>query len=253
MVDLGDKAVIYSPDGKEVYTEKGSLYYNYKYMTDRIETTNVIMDANGSEVSKTEAILNVLDYNSEYFQQYNNGKYTVINAAGTPVLNGEWDYIYGENQGRFRVKNNGDTAYSLVAPDGSVVASGPNMFEGDPLGYLAFGENKNYTVVTPGSRVIEGIESDSDNLVYTKDDGASYLVLNTGEFASPGASSLDDVAKGVVALEDSNGKHSLVDAFTGAELLGPDYDEIDDLNDDYFYLEDGDDIVIYKPVIVPES
>ena len=127
------------------------------------------------------------------------------------------------------------------------------MFEGDPLGYLAFGENKNYTVVTPGSRVIEGIESDSDNLVYTKDDGASYLVLNTGEFASPGASSLDDVAKGVVALEDSNGKHSLVDAFTGAELLGPDYDEIDDLNDDYFYLEDGDDIVIYKPVIVPES
>lgn len=252
LVDLGDKAVIYSPDGKEVYTEKGSLYYNYKYMADRIETTNVIMDANGSEVSKTEAILNVLDYNSEYFQQYNNGKYTVINAAGTPVLNGEWDYIYGENQGRFRVKNNGDTAYSLVAPDGSVVASGPNMFEGDPLGYLAFGENKNYTVVTPGSRVIEDIESDSDNLVYTKDDGASYLVLNTGEFAAAGGD-LDDVAKGVVALEDSNGKHSLVDAFTGAELLGPDYEEIDDLNDDYFYLEDGDDIVIYKPVIVPES
>ena len=219
LVDLGDKAVIYSPDGKEVYTEKGSLYYNYKYMTDRIETTNVIMDANGSEVSKTEAILNVLDYNSEYFQQYNNGKYTVINAAGTPVLNGEWDYIYGENQGRFRVKNNGDTAYSLVAPDGSVVASGPNMFEGDPLGYLAFGENKNYTVVTPGSRVIEGIESDSDNLVYTKDDGASYLVLNTGEFAAAGGD-LDDVAKGVIAIENSDGKKSLVDAFTGAELLG---------------------------------
>lgn len=252
LVDLGDKAVIYSPDGKEVYTEKGSLYYNYKYMSDRIETTNVIMDANGSEVSKTEAILNVLDYNSEYFQQYNNGKYTVINAAGTPVLNGEWDYIYGENQGRFRVKNNGDTAYTLVAPDGSVVASGPNMFEGDPLGYLAFGENKNYTVVTPGSRVIEGIESDSDNLVYTKDDEASYLVLNTGEFAAAGGD-LDDVAKGVIAIENSDGKKSLVDAFTGAELLGPDYDEIDDLNDDYFYLEDGDDIVIYKPVIVPES
>ena len=127
LVDLGDKAVIYSPDGKEVYTEKGSLNYNYKYMADRIETTNVIMDANGSEVFKTEAILNVLDYNSEYFQQYNNGKYTVINAAGTPVLNGEWDYIYGENQGRFRVKNNGDTNYSLVAPDGSVVASLPRV------------------------------------------------------------------------------------------------------------------------------
>ena len=252
LVDLGDKAVIYSPDGKEVYTEKGSLNYNYKYMADRIETTNVIMDANGSEISKTEAILNALDYNSEYFQQYNNGKYTVINAAGTPVLNGEWDYIYGENQGRFRVKNNGDTNYSLVAPDGSVVASGPNMFEGDPLGYLAFGENKNYTVVTPGSRVIEGIESDSDNLVYTKDDEASYLVLNTGEFAAAGGD-LDDVAKGVIAIENSDGKKSLVDAFTGAELLGPDYDEIEDLNDDYFYLEDGDDIVIYKPVIVPES
>lgn len=252
LVDLGDKAVIYSPDGKEVYTEKGSLNYNYKYMADRVETTNVIMDANGSEVSKTEAILNALDYNSEYFQQYNNGKYTVINAAGTPVLNGEWDYIYGENQGRFRVKNNGDTNYSLVAPDGSVIVSGPNMFEGDPLGYLAFGESKNYTVVTPGSRIIEGVESDSDNLVYTKDDGASYLVLNTGEFASPGASSLDDVAKGVVAIENSDGKCSLVDAFTGSELLGPDYEEIDDLNDDYFYLEDGDDIVIYKPVIVPE-
>lgn len=252
LVDLGDKAVIYSPDGKEVYTEKGSLYYNYKYMTDRIESTNVIMDANGSEVSKTEAILNVLDYNSEYFQQYNNGKYTVINAAGTPVLNGEWDYIYGENQGRFRVKNNGDTAYSLVAPDGSVVASGPNMFEGDPLGYLAFGENKNYTVVTPGSRVIEGVQADSEHLVYTKDDEASYLVLNTGEFAAAGGD-LDDVAKGVIAIENSDGKKSLVDAFTGAELLGPDYDEIEDLNDDYFYLEDGDDIVIYKPVIVPES
>lgn len=252
LVDLGDKAVIYSPDGKEVYTEKGSLYYNYKYMTDRIDSTNVILDANGSEVSKTDAILNVLDYNSEYFQQYKDSKYTVINAAGTPVLNGEWTYIYGENQGRFRVKNDGDTNYSLVAPDNSVIASGPNMFEGDPLGYLAFGENKNYTVVTPGNRVIEGIQSDSESLVYTKDDNASYLILNTGEFAAADGD-LDDVAKGVAAIENSDGKKRVVDVFTGTELLGPDYDEIDDVNEDYFYLEDGDDIVIYKPVIVPES
>ena len=252
LVDLGDKAVIYSPDGKEVYTEKGSLYYNYKYMTDRIDSTNVILDANGSEVSKTEAILNVLDYNSEYFQQYKDSKYTVINAAGTPVLNGEWSSIYGENQGRFRVKNDGDTNYSLVAPDNSVIASGPNMFEGDPLGYLAFGENKNYTVVTPGNRVIEGIQSDSESLVYTKDDNASYLILNTGEFAAADGD-LDDVAKGVAAIENSDGKKRVVDVFTGTELLGPDYDEIDDVNEDYFYLEDGDDIVIYKPVIVPES
>ena len=252
LVDLGDKAVIYSPDGKEVYTEQGSLYYNYKYMTDRIDSTNVILDANGSEVSKTDAILNVLDYNSEYFQQYKDSKYTVINAAGTPVLNGEWAYIYGENQGRFRVKNDGDTNYSLVAPDNSVIASGPNMFEGDPLGYLAFGENKNYTVVTPGNRVIEGIQSDSESLVYTKDDNASYLILNTGEFAAADGD-LDDVAKGVAAIENSDGKKRVVDVFTGTELLGPDYDEIDDVNEDYFYLEDGDDIVIYKPVIVPES
>ena len=35
--------------------------------------------------------------------------------------------------------------------------------------------------------------------------------------------------------------------------MGFEYDEVDDVNDDYIYYEDGDDIVILKVVIVPES
>ena len=253
LVDVEDKAVLYSPDGKAVYTEQGSLNYNKTYISDRIDTTTVFMDANGSEISKTEAITNVVDYYSEYFQVYNNGKYTVINAKGETVLGTEFTYIYGEDKDRFRVKNDGDTNYSLVARDGSVVASGPNMFEGDPLGYVDFGENKNYSVVTPGNRVIEGLDSDSENLVFTKDDEASYLVLNTGEFVSADGNDLDDVAKGVISLENADGKNALIDAFTGQELMGFEYDEVDDVNSDYIYYEDGDDIVILKVVIVPES
>ena len=253
LVDVEDKAVLYSPDGKAVYTEQGSLNYNKTYISDRIDTTTVFMDANGSEISKTEAITNVVDYYSEYFQVYNNGKYTVINAKGETVLGTEFTYIYGEDKDRFRVKNDGDTNYSLVARDGSVIAQGPNMFEGDPLGYVDFGENKNYSVVTPGNRVIEGLDSDSENLVFTKDDEASYLVLNTGEFVSADGNDLSDIARGVISLENADGTNALIDAFTGQELMGFEHDEVDDINDDYIYYEDGDDIVILKVVIVPES
>ena len=41
--------------------------------------------------------------------------------------------------------------------------------------------------------------------------------------------------------------------FTGEELLGFDYDDADDLNGDYICLKQGDDILIYKVVIVPEK
>ena len=251
--DAGDKTAVYSPDGKEIYVEQGSFSYNHKYMMDRIDLQTVIMDENAGQLYTTEAILNTVDYNSEYFTVYNNGKNSVINCKGEPVLSTEFDYIYGETKNRFRVKNNGDANYSLVAQDGSAIASGPNMFDADPLGFQTFGENKNYSVVTPGNRIIEGLESDSEFLAFTKDDETSYLILNTGEFASCGDDDCDDVGKGVIALENGEDKHKLVDVFTGNDLSGFDYDEADDLNDDYLYVEEGDDIVIYKTVVVPEG
>ena len=127
------------------------------------------------------------------------------------------------------------------------------MFEGDPLGFVTFGENKNYTVVTPGNRVIEGLDNDSDENVFTKDDETSYLVLNTGEFVPADGNDIDGIGKGVIALENEDGKTALVDAFTGQELMGFEYDEVDDVNDDYIYYEDGDDIVVLKVVVVPEE
>ena len=253
LADVGDNEVVYSPDGKAVYTAQGSLYYNRSYMADRIDSETVIMDANGTKIYTTDSILNTVGYGSENFLKYKDGKYTVINAKGETVLNGEWPNIYGEDKGRFRVKNDGDDDYTLVAADNSVIAKGPYMLGSDPLGFIAFGENKNYSVVTPGNRVIEGIERDSASLVYTKDDASSYLILNTGEFASADGNYLDEVGKGVVGLQNSEGKTSLVDVFTGQELIGFKYDEVDDLNSDYIYYEDGDDIVILKVVVVPES
>ena len=252
LVDTGDKAVLYSPDGKAVYTEQGSLNYNYKYISDRVDTTTIIMDANGSQISSTEAITNMVGYNSEYISSYKDGKYTVINVKGEPVLAGTYDTVYGEDKGRFRIKNNGDTNYSLIAMDGSTVMSGPNMFEGDKLGFVTCGESDNYSVATPGNRVITGLHEDSEELVFTKDDEASYLVLNTGEFASADGADIDSAAMGVIALESEGGSTKLVDAFTGQELMSSD-SKIDDINDDYIYCEDGDDLVIYKVVIVPES
>ena len=253
LVDVEDKAVLYSPDGKAVYTEQGSLNFNKNYISDRIDTTTVIMDANGTETYKTDAITNMVNYYSDYISVYNSGKSSVINARGETVLGTEFTYIYGEDKDRFRVKNDGDTNYSLVARDGSVVAQGPNMFEGDTLGFVTFGENKNYSVVTPGNRVIGGLDSDSDENVFTKDDETSYLVLNTGEFVSADGNDISAIGKGVIALENADGKNAIIDAFTGSELIGYEYDEVDDVNDDYIYYEDGDDIVILKVNIVPEN
>ena len=252
LVDVDGKATIYTPDGKTVYTEKGSLYYNYKYFMDRVDGQSIIMDANANVLCTTPDILNQIDYESEYWSKYNNSQYTAINSKGEPVLDGVWYSIYGETKDRFRVKNVGDADYSLVAKDNSVIASGPNMFEADPLGYQCFGETKNYTVVTPGNRIYEGLEESNENLVFTKDDDAYYLVLNTGEFASANDCDLDDVGRGVIALENDDDKYAAIDAFTGKELLGFEYDEIDDINGDYFYAKDGDEIIIYKIVIVAE-
>ena len=252
LADVDGKAVLYAPDGKAVYTEKGSIYYNYKYFMDRVDGQSIIMDANANVLCTTPDILNQIDYESEYWSKYNNSQYTAINSKGEPVLDGVWYSIYGETKNRFRVKNVGDANYSLVAKDNSVIASGPNMFEADPLGYQCFGETKNYTVVTPGNRIYEGLEESNENLVFTKDDDAYYLVLNTGEFVSANDCDLDDVGRGVIALENNDDKYAAIDAFTGKELLGFEYDEIEDINGDYFYAKDGDEIIIYKIVIVAE-
>ena len=77
-------------------------------------------------------------------------------------------------------------------------------------------------------------------------------MLNTGEFVSANDCDLDDVGRGVIALENDDDKYAAIDAFTGKELLGFEYDEIDDINGDYFYAKDGDEIIIYKIVIVAE-
>ena len=253
LVDVGDKAVLYSPDGQPVYTEQNSLYYNHKYFSDRPEMTTTIMDANGNKLYSTEAITSMVGYRSDYIQVYKDSKYSVIDAQGNPALPGTYDTIYGEDKGRFRIKNNGDSDYTLIASDGSTVMSGPNMFEGDTLGFVTCGDTGNYTLATPANRVITGLEDDSEELVFTKDDETSYLVLNTGEFASANGSEIDALSKGVIALESEDGKTTLIDAFTGQELMSLDHDGVDDINDDYIYCEDGDDLVIYKVVIVPES
>ena len=61
LTDLGDKDTVYSPDGKAVYTEQGSLYYNSEYLQDRIDLETVIMDANGKELSRIFAVNELIE------------------------------------------------------------------------------------------------------------------------------------------------------------------------------------------------
>ena len=251
LVKVGDKAVVYSPEGNPVYTEQTSLSYNSSYLLDEIDNKYVIMDADGNQLSASDAYTSVLDYNSDYFLLHND-KTSVINANGKPVLNGEWDTIYVENKDRFRVKNNGDAADSLVIADGSVIASDSGTFGFDPLGFIGYGKSENYTLITPGNRIIKNLEDNSGKLFFTRDDKASYLILNTGEFTSANGCDSRGVLTGVIALENADHKFNLVDAFTGEELIGFKYDGVGYINNDYIYCEDGDDIVIYKVNIVPE-
>ena len=251
LVKVGDKAVVYSPEGNPVYTEQTSLSYNSSYLLDEIDNKYVIMDADGNQLSASDAYTSILDYNSDYFLLQNNKK-SVINADGKPVLNSEWDTIYNENKDRFRVKNDGDTADSLVTADGSVIASDSGTFGFDPLGFIGYGKSENYTLITPGNRIIENLEDNSGKLFFTRDDKASYLILNTGEFTSANGCDSRGVLTGVIALENADHKFNLVDAFTGEELIGFKYDGVGYINNDYIYCEDGDDIVIYKVNIVPE-
>ncbi|MBP3883288.1 MAG: hypothetical protein J6E40_14175 [Lachnospiraceae bacterium] len=248
MTDLGDKPAVYGPDGKAVYTAQGRLDYNGNYFMERIDTTTHIFDADGKELYNTESILNVVDYSSDLFQVYNSGKYSVINCKGESALSGEWDYIYEESKGRFRVKNNGDTGYTLVAADNSVVAQAENLYAADDLGFYVYGDST-YTMISPGNRVVEGLEEGNENLVFTKDDGASYMIVNTGDFTQSPGEDADDIVKGAFTVENG-GKKALYDAFTGGELLGAEYDEIDDINDDYIYAVKGGTMTVYKLSVV---
>ena len=144
------------------------------------------------------------------------------------------------------------SADSLVTADGSVIASDSGTFGFDPLGFIGYGKSENYTLITPGNRIIENLEDNSGKLFFTRDDKASYLILNTGEFTSANGCDSRGVLTGVIALENADHKFNLVDAFTGEELIGFKYDGVGYINNDYIYCEDGDDIVIYKVNIVPE-
>ena len=49
---------------------------------------------------------------------------------------------------------------------------------------------------------------------------------------------------------ESDSKKALYDAFTGEELLGAEYDEIDDINEDYIYAVKGGTMTVYKLSVV---
>ena len=251
LVDVGGKAVLYSPDGEKIYTAQGALNSNYRYMLDHIPGQYVIMDSNGVQLYTSDTFLSLLNYHSRYFTTSIDQKWGVIDCRGETVLPAEYNFVTGESKDRFIIYN-GDSNYTLVARDGSAVASDGYMSYDNPLGFITFGESKDYSLITPGNRVFNGLDSYSRNLVFTKGDRASYLILNTGEFVSNEGVSCYEVGKGVLKLANNENKHKLVDVFTGNDLSGFDYDYAGSMNGDYFYVEEGDDIVIYKPVLVPE-
>jgi hypothetical protein len=62
----------------------------------------------------------------------------------------------------------------------------------------------------------------------------------------------DDIGKGIFTVENDSRQYALYDTFTGKELLGFEYDQIDDVNDDYIYAIKGGKATIYKVTIVAE-
>jgi hypothetical protein len=125
-----------------------------------------------------------------------------------------------------------------------VVAQAENLYAADDLGFYVYGDSA-YTMISPGNRVVEGLEENNENLFFTKDDDTSYLVINTGEFAQCPGEDADDVGKGAFTVE-TGGRKALYDAFTGEELLGAEYDDIDDINDDYIYTLKDNTMTVYK-------
>lgn len=253
LTDLGDKDTVYSPDGKVVYTGQSSLYYNSDCLMDRIDTEAVIMDSNGKEISRSDSVLNAISYNSPYFLKYQDSKYTVIDSTGVTVLSTPWSYIYDESLTRFRVKNDGDSDYSLVAADNTLIAQSDKLYAADILGFFAYGDSDNYSLITPDNRIYEGLAGDTEELFFTKDDGSSYLLLNTGEFADCPGSDADGVLKGIFRVQNDDGKYALYDTFTGEELLGFEYDEIKKVNSDYIYAVKDGSATIYKLTVTPDA
>lgn len=253
LVDVDSPRVVYSPDGKAVYTEQGSLFINRNYMVDTIDGQYVIMDANGNPLYSSDVRPRPLGNNSDYFTQRDGDITTAINAKGEPVLNGEWKYISAESKDRFCVQNDDDSY--LVSADNTIIYASPSSFQIGPLGFIVTDNEQNITVVTPGNRIIKDLQNGAYDLIYTKDDGASYLILNTGEFASVGDNFFHAVSEGLICLGNAEHKYALIDSFTGEKLYDFVYDTInpvDSIKPDYIYCEDGDEIIIYKVNIVPE-
>ena len=261
LVDIDDKAVVYSPDGKTVYTEQGFLDINSRYMVDRNAGQSVIMDAQGNQLYSTDISTSVLHYDSDYFTQRENNITTVINAKGEPVLNGEGSFIRAVSQDRFFTKKEGDTDYILLAADNTVIDISPNPYVYNALGFLMTTKSdyRNMTVITPGNRIFEDLDMGLLDMVFTKDGRTSYLVLNTGEFVSGGDSFFRCISDGLISLshwEKRETKYGLIDAFTGETLVDFLYDEIRSVDSsicDYIYCTDNENIVIYRVNIVAEA
>ena len=251
MTDLTEQDTLYKPDGSVAYTAQSYIYYTKDYMLDRVDSQCVILDSEGKELRRTDDNISVLSYQSPYFMKYADSKYSVVDVNGNTVLPTPWSYIYEESAGRFRVKNDSDTAYSLIASDGSVIAASEDLYGADSLGFYVYGSSDNYSLITPDNRLYEGLSGDTEDLFFDKDD-TSFLVLNTGEFAAMPGGDADDIGKGIFTVENDSRQYALYDTFTGKELLGFEYDQIDDVNDDYIYAIKGGKATIYKGTIVAE-
>ena len=148
-----------------------------------------------------------------------------------------------------------------MAADNTVIDISPNVYAYNALGFLMTTKSdyKNMTVITPGNRIFEGLDIYPLNMVFTKDDRTSYLVLNTGEFVSGGGNFFRCVSDGLISLnhtEKGETKSGLIDAFTGETLVDFVYDKICPVDlsiNDYIYCTDNENIVIYRVNIVAKE
>lgn len=219
LVQNEDKTyTLYDASGKKIRDMSAKTEFNDKYLVERTDSGEYkVYDDTGKELFSSDKMITVPKSKSSYLESYSDGKYTVIDAEGSTVLQTPVDILYSEEKNTFRIKE--DNVTKILDSSGKVLG----QTEGDctilGYGYYALETGvKTYSFIGPEGLIAENIKQETytcyvkDGKLVSYNEGKGFTDYNE-------SASFKKLGDYILCVTPSGGSPSLYDQFTGKKLI----------------------------------
>lgn len=231
VTDEADVSILYNAKGENVFQTARRVDIADAIFVVYDSGTYRVYDSNGKQTYTSNKSISVIKGNGGYIARYQDDRYMIMDRNGNQVGGMVVENVYSEQDGIFRVKNNGK--YGLLHANGTVVLpcdkyTGVNWIGcGIYLADYSVDGGYGYALVDANGVIKDGLPSSG---IYDLKimDGEKAFVINDGDYTL----TLEDsypikLGMAMIGAEsDSNGLYGVFDLFTGKQLLPYEYEKV---------------------------